>query len=179
MKNYYEILEVSENASSEVIERAYKVLAKKYHPDTWPKDKLFYAESKFKEITEAYEILSNSEYRKKYDIKLGLSISLDDKYNNLYSEHEKLKQELNNIKINKTSHNYINQTKNINDTEKNNPSYYKKYITQIAKAIRNQRQKPSEERSRDFKALVLTIIIISFLIFIFWNVPFLKKFLFP
>ena len=43
MKNYYEILEVSENASSEVIERAYKVLAKKYHPDTWPRDKLYFA----------------------------------------------------------------------------------------------------------------------------------------
>ena len=39
MKNYYEILEVSENASDEIIDRAYRVLAKKYHPDPWPSSK--------------------------------------------------------------------------------------------------------------------------------------------
>ena len=66
MKNYYEILEVSENASDEIIDRAYRVLAKKYHPDTWPSSKSYWAENKFKEITEAYQILSNPALRKKY-----------------------------------------------------------------------------------------------------------------
>ena len=179
MKNYYEILEVSENASSEVIERAYKVLAKKYHPDTWPRDKLYFAENKFKEITEAYEVLSNDELRKNYDIKIGLNNSLDDKYNTLYSEHEKLKQEINNMKITNESQKYINQNKHVNRFVKPNPSYFKTYISQISDAIKSQRQKPAEERSRDFKALILTIIIVSFLLFIFWKVPFLKNFLFP
>ena len=179
MKNYYEILEVSENASTEVIERAYKVLAKKYHPDTWPKDKIFFAESKFKEITEAYEVLSNPNSRKNYDIKIGLNSSLDDKYNNLYSEHEKLKQEINNIKINNESQKYINQQENINRFVKPNPSYFKKYINQVGDMIQDERRKPAEERSRDFKALVLTIIIVSILIFIFWKVPFLRNIIFP
>lgn len=179
MKNYYEILEVSENASSEVIERAYKVLAKKYHPDTWPKDKIFFAESKFKEITEAYEVLSNPNSRKDYDIKIGLNTSLDDKYNNLYSEHEKLKQEINNIKINNESQKYINQQENINRFVKPNPSYFKKYINQVGDMIQDERRKPAEERSRDFKALLLTIIIVSILIFIFWKVPFLRNIIFP
>jgi len=179
MKNYYEILEVSETASSEVIEKAYKTLAKKYHPDVFPKDKLFFAESKFKEITEAYEVLSNSELRKNYDIKIGINTSLDDKYNNLYSEHEKLKQEINNIKINNESQKYINQEQNINRFVKPNPSYFKKYINQVGDMIQNERQKPAEERSRDFKALILTIIIIPILLFIFWKVPFLRNIIFP
>ena len=68
MKNYYEILEVSENASYEVIEKAYKVLAKKYHPDAWPNNQSYWAEDRFKEITEAYQTLSNDKLRKEYDI---------------------------------------------------------------------------------------------------------------
>ena len=69
MKNYYEVLEISENASQEVIERVYKLFAKKYHPDvnpTNPKE----AEEKFKEVTEAYETLSDESKRKAYDDKL-------------------------------------------------------------------------------------------------------------
>ncbi len=178
MKNYYEILEVSENASQEVIERAYKVLAKKYHPDTWPQDKTYWAENKFKEITEAYEVLSNNEKRKNYDLKIELNTSLDEKYNNLYSEHEMLKQEINNIKIKNESNKYINNKHNDNFV-KPNSSYFKSYISRIGTVIRNETQKPTEERSRDFKALILTIIIISILLFVFWKVPFLHNLLFP
>ena len=69
MKNYYDILEVSEKASLEIIERAYKVLAKKYHPDLNPENPEVAAE-KFKEITEAYETISNENLRKEYDAKL-------------------------------------------------------------------------------------------------------------
>lgn len=69
MKNFYEVLEISENASQEVIERVYKLFAKKYHPDLNP-DNPKEAEEKFKEITEAYETLSDETKRKSYDIKL-------------------------------------------------------------------------------------------------------------
>ncbi|MBO4816364.1 MAG: J domain-containing protein [Clostridia bacterium] len=174
MKNYYEILEVSENASSEVIEKAYRALAKKYHPDMWPRDKIFFAESKFKEITEAYKILSNEISRRDYDMKLGLNNNLDDKYNALYSEHEKLKQEINNIKSNK----YINNTSNSNKYIKPNISV-KKYVNDIREAIKTEANKPKDERDRDFKALILTIIVVSILLFVFLKIPFLKKLLFP
>lgn len=70
MKNYYEILEVDVKASKEIIDKAFKVLAKKYHPDTQSEDKKEWAEAKFKEINEAYEILSNEDARKDYDIEL-------------------------------------------------------------------------------------------------------------
>ena len=179
MKTYYEILEVSENASQEVIEKAYKALAKKYHPDSWPRDKIFYAESKFKEITEAYETLSNENLRKDYDLKIGIDDSLTDKYNELYSEHEKLKEEMNNIKMQNESEKYINEQQNVNRFIKPNISVAKSYINDIKSAIHNETLKPQEERARDFKALILTIIIISILVFVFWKVPVIRNYLFP
>ncbi|PSR05570.1 MAG: molecular chaperone DnaJ [Bacteroidetes bacterium SW_11_45_7] len=67
-KDYYKILGVSRNASQDEIKKAYRKLAVKYHPDRNPDDKQ--AEEKFKDISEAYEVLSDPEKRKKYD-KLG------------------------------------------------------------------------------------------------------------
>ncbi len=65
-RDYYEVLGVAKDASQDDIKKAYRSLAKKYHPDvsTEPKD---VAEAKFKEISEAYEILSDEEKRKLYD----------------------------------------------------------------------------------------------------------------
>jgi molecular chaperone DnaJ len=64
-KDYYNILGVKRNASAQEIKQAYRRLARKHHPDVNPSDKS--AESKFKEVNEAYEVLSNKENRKKYD----------------------------------------------------------------------------------------------------------------
>ena len=70
MENLYEILEVSKNASKEVIDKAYKVLAKKYHPDTQRQENRKYAEEKIKKLNKAYDIISNEEKRKEYDKEL-------------------------------------------------------------------------------------------------------------
>lgn len=64
-KSLYETLEVSSNASADEIKKAYRKLARKYHPDI---NKSPEAEEKFKEINAAYEILSDDEKRKKYDM---------------------------------------------------------------------------------------------------------------
>lgn len=64
-RDYYEVLGVNRNADSNTIKKAYRKLAKKYHPDTNAGNAQ--AEEKFKEVTEAYEILSNPEKRKLYD----------------------------------------------------------------------------------------------------------------
>ncbi|MFP3880061.1 MAG: DnaJ domain-containing protein, partial [Dehalococcoidia bacterium] len=64
-KDYYKILGVDRNASDKEIKQAYRRLARKHHPDLNPGDKS--AEAKFKEINAAYQVLSDSEKRKKYD----------------------------------------------------------------------------------------------------------------
>ena len=64
-RDYYEVLGVSKTASEDEIKKAYRVLAKKYHPDMNPGDKE--AEKKFKEASEAYAVLSDAEKRKQYD----------------------------------------------------------------------------------------------------------------
>src|SRR5437763_13656558 len=64
-KDYYKILGLSKNANEKEIRQAYRKLARKYHPDVNPDDKV--AEEKFKEINEANEVLSDPEKRKKYD----------------------------------------------------------------------------------------------------------------
>ncbi len=69
-KNYYDLLEVSKNASPEVIEKVYKLLAKKYHPDLQPSDKKAECEEMFKKISIAYETLSNPKLRAEYDAQL-------------------------------------------------------------------------------------------------------------
>jgi curved DNA-binding protein len=65
MKDYYQVLGVSRGANDQEIKQAYRKLARQYHPDINPGDKQ--AEARFKEINEAYEVLSDKEKREKYD----------------------------------------------------------------------------------------------------------------
>ncbi len=66
-RDYYEVLGVDKNASADEIKKAYRKLAKKYHPDLNPGEKAKVAEEKFKEASEAYEVLSDSDKKSRYD----------------------------------------------------------------------------------------------------------------
>ena len=65
-RDYYEVLGVDKNADEAALKKAFRQLAKKYHPDMNPGDKD--AEQKFKEIQEAYAVLSDAEKRRQYDL---------------------------------------------------------------------------------------------------------------
>ena len=90
--NYYEILEVSVNASKEVIKNAYRALTKKYHPDSY-KGNQEYAQEKMKEINEAYETLMDDNKRLMYDYENGFKIDPNAPKNEIELKEEDIKVE--------------------------------------------------------------------------------------
>ena len=205
-KNYYEILEVDKNASPEIIEKSYKTLVKKYHPDLHDKNSNINFEEKIKEINEAYEILSDDEKRKNYNLILkNNEVSIDDyqelykNYNILYNENILLKKELNNYKninLNKNNFNYNNQKNNNinnnfnhnnlkNNNINNNFNYNNLKNNNINNNfnynnLKNKYYKIKNNKKNIFKnffALFLTLLILLFCIFIFLNIPFTRQYL--
>lgn len=118
MKDLYKVLEVDRKASIDVIEKAYKVLAKKNHPDLQStQEAKKQAEEKIKKINEAYEILKDEEKRRKYDLEL---------------EQEEKRNTINNTKynnsgVNGVTYNKVNYNRNVgttNNTKCNNRTNY-------------------------------------------------------
>lgn len=111
MTTYYDILEVSKDASSNEIKKSYKKLVKKYHPDVFKGDKSV-ADEKIKELNEAYETLSNLELRKSYDDVLFAPANTNIDFSNSYQ---------------------TNRTSDLSPDEKYEDlyryDYYKKYTT--------------------------------------------------
>lgn len=187
-ENYYDILEVNKNASPEMIEKAYKLLVKKYHPDLQENNLKIEYEEKIKKINEAYEVLSNQEKRKNYDLTLNnITISSDD-YNNLINENINLKNEINYLKFNlnkiqNNNHMNINSddyyfNKNINLYENTNKKIYDKAnnITNTNNTNLNTNY-ITENLIKNSIALFITVIIITIIGFILWHIPFIKNYL--
>jgi DnaJ-class molecular chaperone len=65
--DYYELLEVSRKASPEVIKRAYRILAERYHPDKHPTNRKRWAEEMMKSVNVAYSVLADDTKRREYD----------------------------------------------------------------------------------------------------------------
>jgi DnaJ-class molecular chaperone len=85
--NYYDILNINKNASQDEIKKAYYKLALKYHPD---KNKDIDAEEKFKEISQAYEVLSDENKRKSYDnnnLDINTFSNAHDIFNQIFQQH--------------------------------------------------------------------------------------------
>ncbi|MCI9063795.1 MAG: J domain-containing protein [Clostridia bacterium] len=94
MENYYKILEVDKDASPEIIEKAYKLLVKKYHPDLQDDADKSLAEEKIKKINEAYSILSDSNQRQNYNNQLQENTISVEQYQLVVDENKRLKKEL-------------------------------------------------------------------------------------
>lgn len=141
MKTLYEILEVSESASKEIIEKAYKVLAKKYHPDLQTEQDKPGAEKKMKELNEAYSILIDDVKRKEYDNKLK-----EERQEARAREESKTQHNKNDIYTQQPQQNqqkpyyepqkppYYSQHEPISDEE------YKEYQKQVKEAIKEQQE---------------------------------------
>lgn len=179
-KNYYDILEVNKNASPEIIEKAYKTLVKKYHPDLQDNNLKAEYEEKIKLINEAFEVLSDSEKRKNYDLNLKQTEFSVEDYNNLINENLKLKNEINYLK-----NNLINYKNNINNNYSENiqqkyddvinKAYYDAYIQDLKnRGYKIKYKKTFKEYLKSLISLFITIIIFLLI----FQIPFIKNYFF-
>lgn len=151
MKTLYEVLEVSEKASDEVIEKAYKVLAKKYHPDLQTPENKKMAENKMKQLNDAYETLSNKSKRAEYDA--GLQ--------RIRKEEELRKQ-------NTVDQNSVVQTRVVYTTNPNMQNINQYDYSEIKRQSDKERLKLKLINIRD---MLIAIIIILAIIGILWLIP--------
>lgn len=183
MKNYYEILEVNPKASDEIIKKIYKIKIKKNHPDLFQGEEKKKAEEITKELTEAYDILSDAQKRKDYDIELQNNIQEDSQYykyqaliSNLKEENEYLKNVI------KSKNNMINefiQTTTNAFQYKNDQDYHRYYREQENYENNKNTENTSDKNYFRYvlfdlkqlfsKLLVFFLIIISLLL-ILWGI---------
>lgn len=168
-KNYYEILEVDKNASEEVIEKAYKTLAKKYHPDLQNNSN---CQDKMRQINEAYEILSNDFKRREYDEKIKRqSVSIEE-YNRIIQENNRLKKDLKRV---------VNQREmSQNQGRLEEMSIMQRYYEQIKKATKQPQMRYERKKTKisleKIKKIVIYIAILIGIGLVLAIVPFTRKF---
>lgn len=177
MKDYYKILEVNENASKEIIEKTYKILIKKYHPDVHEENEKNKMDMKIKEINEAYKVLSNDFLREQYD----------NEWNKERAEYFRKKYG-NNIKSNesevidkkeKIKDKVKNKDKNTNNNKKNsnrineikNKSGMLKLMSEIFKKRPNKIDLKNITKT-DMQAAGLTVLVLIILGILLWFIPF-------
>ncbi len=216
MKNYYELLEVSEKASPEVIKKAYITLVKKYHPDLQSDDEKKSAEDKIKEINEAYEVLSDKAKKESYDRKLQMQRVKEEHYNtssnsqntsnntykntnrtpnsnnkkNNYSKPNPQKRVIHKPTMNENFddfgdfnnfqndyNNIMNEVYNNAYNEAYNNAYNQAYINNLKNMgyeIRYER--PFKEKLKIAFASFCGILLVIFIGFILWHIPFIKNY---
>ncbi len=169
MKNYYQILEVDQRASKEVIEKAYRTLVKKYHPDLYSTVQKGQAESKLKDLNEAYDILSDDFLREQYDFEL---------------RKEKIRQA--EVKNSNNQNNIVQDEATIEENQPKQRKIQKKSdvgtiygIVDLFKEILKSKPKKRQPQIRKegdskkaFIALGLTLVIILIIGVILWFIPF-------
>ena len=185
-KNYYEILEVDQKASNEIIEKAYKTLVKKYHPDLQNSDKQKEYEEKMKLINEAYSVLSDDYKRTTYDQQLQNEIISKQEYQKILEENRNLKQELRHLEQNKTN---INNNIYQQYQQQTQQSYQQQYQKQINRAVnkayqdayvqdmKNRGYKIKYKHTfKQYKNLIIAIICVILVFILLLQIPPIKRF---
>ena len=169
MKNYYEILEVNEHASKEIIEKAYRTLVKRYHPDLYSSTQKQLAEQKLRDLNEAYDVLSDDFLRRQYDrefqkeqesktIEAGENQNQNRNRRNTSSQNKNRKEDINartNTKMNNTvgTFSIVGMLKDL-----------------IVQKFRNREKRKLNQT--DFLAIGLTVVIVVLIGVVLWFIPF-------
>ena len=182
-QNYYEKLEVSQNASPEIIKKAYNVFVKKYHPDLWPDDKKAWAEEQMKQYNEAYETLINKEKRKNYDesLKIAATATTSEAINpTLNNNHESQNNINKNVFYQQEQEKFVNE---INQTkakiqeelkqkaEKEYNEAYENYLKSLGYEVKHKKT------LKEYLTLFIAILIFIVICFIGWQIPFVRNYI--
>lgn len=180
MKNYYEILEVDKNASEEIIEKAYRILAKRYHPDLQKSNTKKEYEEKMKYINEAYDVLSNDFKRTQYDEIIKKEEISREQYERVIQENYMLRQEID--RINKQNiyrdESTINNMSRVLNEQINNATqqaYQKAYVDDMRN--RGYKIKFSHDLKYYFKLAVI-LLVTALILFLIYQIPIVKRFLY-
>lgn len=179
-KNYYDILQINKNASPEIVEKAYKVLAKKYHPDLQTEENKKKAEEILKEINEAYETLSNLEKKQAYDNSL------------LQEEHQAFEETRNPNTIDSNSdpkedirvkqqqellYQHKLQQEKIYQEQLLQQARQKAYHDAYIQDLKNRGYKIRYKKTfKDYLKGLITLILSIFILLLICQIPFVKKF---
>ena len=185
MKNYYEILEVNERASQEIIEKAYKILVKKYHPDLYTGEERLYAEQKVRELNEAYQVLSDDFLKSQYDLELKKTKD-ENRYEFQYGTNNRTENKRTtsrndmekNENSSKSAMNFKWKNKENGSKNKNNVGTIGSMVGLLKELIKVvphkgelKREKSKEESKLDLVAFGLTIVCLIIIGIILWFVP--------
>ena len=168
-KDYYEILGVSKTATDDELKKAYRKLAKKYHPDLQNNSD---CQDKMRQINEAYEILSNDFKRREYDEKIKRqSVSIEE-YNRIIQENNRLKKDLKRV---------VNQREmSQNQGRLEEMSIMQRYYEQIKKATKQPQMRYERKKTKisleKIKKIVIYIAILIGIGLVLAIVPFTRKF---
>ena len=175
MKDYYGILEVNEKASQEIIEKAYKTLVKKYHPDLYSSVEKRETEKKLKEINEAYNILSDSFLRSQYDLELQKERNRVQTSQNTSRENSQNYQQ--------TTTRQQNENTSVNKRKKQKTEYVRNKsnvgtifgLVELVKDLWANKPEKIERKKMnqtDWLAVGLTIVALLIIGVILWFIPF-------
>lgn len=188
-KNYYDILQVNRNASPEIIEKAYKTLAKKYHPDLQTEENKKQSEEILKEINEAYEILSDEEKKKTYDATLAEQEKQNSTVNNdtIYTSplleedlYDKKQQELLHelqLRQEKQYQEQLQREQELAYQQQLEEARQKAYHDAYIQDLKNRGYKIRYKKSlKDYIMSFLSLLLTGLVLFLLWQIPFVKNF---